>query len=660
MLKVLKILLAVLLASLAFAPATAQVLINEIMYDPAQSDYYNEWIEILNSGNSSADLTNWTLCGDLLEPGYVNHTDSELYSNEGLQLAAGQYAVITDGGSGTDVYGNFNVSQDALALHVSASSLCGGLANAGGTLYLNQSNGSAVDTATYEPLCSEGQSLQLINGSWVPANPTPGFANALNESQGDQSNGTNSSLNVVLTVYLEQALVGMEYTKLFKIQIENKDDCSAKDLVFVEYNISMNGTLILAGNFSRELGCSATADTGSWSPNEVGNFTLCGLIVNSTLNETNLEDNQVCGNVSVRPGPLTILEIPTSSSFGSLEQIFIKFETNEYPFDRAKFLVYGHGEKVVADLEGNKIKRYSTCQASTATEINTSINSTYYLYIPFFLYPNCDSAYSDRQYSLAMQVCRPTSSNFTKYIEVQFDLDIQGKSATLCPTKPKSSGGSGGAGPAAQPTEQLPTPPPATGLLTVKILEAPKNISAGGRLAIVAEVTNPNSPLNGQIYSYVYSGSKLASAGGWLANAQNLSMEAGTTKKIELANDIKPDAQLATHTLKVRLKADDLKIDAVQEIEVVAGSSLEITEEENTLNLNGDEHENSAVDISAAGSEKAKKVESMLTNPKTELYASKSNRNFKFGLALFAIAAAVLVLLALKSKIYNKVKKKAS
>ena len=80
------------------------VIINEIMYNPAQEDNFNEWIEIYNEGGSNIDLTGWNLCGEEILAGYVKYNAQPVANNQGLILLAGSYAVITDGGSGTEVY----------------------------------------------------------------------------------------------------------------------------------------------------------------------------------------------------------------------------------------------------------------------------------------------------------------------------------------------------------------------------------------------------------------------------------------------------------------------------------------------------------------------------------------------------------------------------
>ena len=43
-----------------FKIAFADVLINEVLYDPAGSDGGGEWIELCNSGTETIDISGWT------------------------------------------------------------------------------------------------------------------------------------------------------------------------------------------------------------------------------------------------------------------------------------------------------------------------------------------------------------------------------------------------------------------------------------------------------------------------------------------------------------------------------------------------------------------------------------------------------------------------
>jgi hypothetical protein len=174
-----------------FRLAFASLIFNEIMYDPIQDDSYNEWIELYNTDpNNSINLTNLSICGtistDKIEGGYIEKGAMTASNNSGMILPAGGYAILTDGGSGTQVYDNFSIPSGTLALHVDGSSICGGLPNTpaspGKTISLF---GPSSDSVTYPAPTSpsEGKSYQKQpDNSWILAAPTPGVVNAISDT----------------------------------------------------------------------------------------------------------------------------------------------------------------------------------------------------------------------------------------------------------------------------------------------------------------------------------------------------------------------------------------------------------------------------------------------------------------------------------------------
>ncbi len=164
-------------------PDDLKPIINEIMYHPTQNDNYNEWVEIFNPSNKDFDLTDWSLCGKNLLEGYIDHLDALEKSKQGYTLKPNSFAIITDGGTGTDVYANFNVA-DSLAFHVDASSLCGQLSNSGKTITLENPIGQLVDSVDYtsEFANGNGKTLELGAGGWtesVSDSGTPGKENGV-------------------------------------------------------------------------------------------------------------------------------------------------------------------------------------------------------------------------------------------------------------------------------------------------------------------------------------------------------------------------------------------------------------------------------------------------------------------------------------------------
>jgi len=193
--------IAVLLVLSAIA-VSADVVINEVMYNPTADqggNDYGEWIEIHNIGSTSVDMSSWKLCGDSLKKGYIAHNDSNIYLNTSFILASGQYALITDGGSGTDVYNNLTVDSSALALHVTPSTLCnGGLSTSGEVI--NVTNATYATFFDYTPYISlangDGKTLERYNfvlDNWNESkavNGTPGTRNSIYDDQKPIANFT--------------------------------------------------------------------------------------------------------------------------------------------------------------------------------------------------------------------------------------------------------------------------------------------------------------------------------------------------------------------------------------------------------------------------------------------------------------------------------------
>ena len=172
-------------------------------------------------------------------------------NNQGLILLAGSYAVITDGGSGTEVYSNFAVDGSSLALHINAASLCNGaLTNSGKTIILENNNNITINSVTYNPLMGangDGNSLQLCGGVWTDNSPTPGSLNlcSTNQTQTNQTqNQTQATTNTTTLNETSSPTIGVNYSEKvalnqefsFKIKLINFDE----DIYDVKIDILSN------------------------------------------------------------------------------------------------------------------------------------------------------------------------------------------------------------------------------------------------------------------------------------------------------------------------------------------------------------------------------------------------------------------------------------
>src|ERR1035437_4243734 len=83
--KIILFLAVIFLFSVSHA-ARAEMVINEIMYDPSGTDTNREWVEVYNSGGSAVDLSQWFFFSD--------NTKHSLTPKTSSSLATGEYAVI--------------------------------------------------------------------------------------------------------------------------------------------------------------------------------------------------------------------------------------------------------------------------------------------------------------------------------------------------------------------------------------------------------------------------------------------------------------------------------------------------------------------------------------------------------------------------------------
>lgn len=206
----------------------ANVYISEIMYDLEGTDTDREWIEIHNNSDVDIDLSSYFL--------YENNTAHKITGGEIIK--AGDYAVIVDD------LDKFYSDWPSFKGYVFDSAFS--LSNAGEELILLNQQKTDIDTVFYEPsmgALGTGNSLQYLNGFFVPGLPTPGLENVTEpeneieelETDNDFSNETES----------ESVHSGQNDLSDFKPQIKVKTGIGRNRIVTintpVEFNVYKSG-----------------------------------------------------------------------------------------------------------------------------------------------------------------------------------------------------------------------------------------------------------------------------------------------------------------------------------------------------------------------------------------------------------------------------------
>lgn len=157
----LSLLLALSTLLLLSCTTTAQTIqINELMYNPTTPDATTEWIELYNAGNTTVNLTNWTI---------TDNQDTDIiqayHPNTTTLLQPYHYAILTD--KDTTLYtANHSIPADTLLLTVDDNTLCGyGLNNEAEILILKNRTNHTISNLEY------GEDSQLIAGYPTPTTP---------------------------------------------------------------------------------------------------------------------------------------------------------------------------------------------------------------------------------------------------------------------------------------------------------------------------------------------------------------------------------------------------------------------------------------------------------------------------------------------------------
>jgi len=156
----------------------ATIVINEIMYDPQGTDASSggEWIEVKNVGSSPIDLSDWVF--------FENKTNHKITALGSSEIPVGGFAVIIPKNN-SNVFLNYFTDFSGQLFEASFS------LNNGEILSMkNDADAEEVGVVEYTSewgAKNDGNSLNLVNGVWISASPTPGQTNNSTTSSEDVS-----------------------------------------------------------------------------------------------------------------------------------------------------------------------------------------------------------------------------------------------------------------------------------------------------------------------------------------------------------------------------------------------------------------------------------------------------------------------------------------
>jgi len=166
--------------------ASANLIFTEVAYDLAGSDTDREWVEILNTGSDTVDLTGYKFNDG------ANHVLNPPPENGGqgsFSVGSGEYFILSgDADTFVSEYPSFSGTVIDTVMS---------LANTGDTLKIINPEGDVVSELVYlsdDGGAGDGSTLSFIDGGWQSGSPSPGLASiSFNNSNDENINDDVSS-----------------------------------------------------------------------------------------------------------------------------------------------------------------------------------------------------------------------------------------------------------------------------------------------------------------------------------------------------------------------------------------------------------------------------------------------------------------------------------
>lgn len=201
-----------------------------------------------------------------------------------------------------------------------------------------------------------------------------------------------SSNGLKLTVYLSNiTYVGTTYTSLFKI--ENLDHVSGTTdhiNLTIGYNITLNNSIIKQDSLLvTDLNSYKTSNTGLFTPNKPGNYTITGWIISSTVIDTNKNDDitsKIIESIDTSVTQCNIFINITTDKLIYDESESVKF-SNELNNESYPFVIEYWIEDFFGKIYKSKYNTTNTDQKSWKTDIDEQDRI---LFIKSVLYPKCN------------------------------------------------------------------------------------------------------------------------------------------------------------------------------------------------------------------------------------------------------------------------------
>ena len=565
--RILLITILILLSKITFA----NVIINEIMYNPNQcSDNDCEWIEIYNNGNEIIDLSSWL----------INDNDFD-----NINISPSEYIVIakelidgddTDNESFEYYWGNSDKVWNSTDANYTAIDGSFSLVNFGGTI--NITNGSYTILINYSNdwgADGDGYTLEKINpdgtnekSNWAVSlvvNGTPGYQNSI------YGTGEIDYSQIEVTEFLpdpegydDAPMPGGEWIELYNptnIAMDLKwmffKDLFGHFLYITDTTVSST-TIISPKSYLVVYNNGKSGFLNKEGAEILSFYDKSGNLIENVSFIDPVEGNSYAfvedigwQHTKPTPGEENINYSSVKDSYFDIIDVFdlgsddiakfgqtIRVKANIYKGDDTKNVV----RVWIADKD-EKISKESKISIFTKF-------TDYTLAVPVQLKPNCNEEYDDGDYKIFIGWTSESSSHDS------FPLEVEEITNSLCKTIKVEKKAS-------------------SGKFSYEIIEMPLEINVGKKFNLMVRLDNNDEvdiPI--KIWSYVFRGPKSYS-GDREENKKEFVLKKRSSDIVDLSNII-PEADPGDYRLKVVINKDNQKTnkEITEDIKIVS-SNLE-------------------------------------------------------------------------------------
>ncbi|MBR9691253.1 lamin tail domain-containing protein [Candidatus Woesearchaeota archaeon] len=512
----------------------ADVVINEIMYNPSGDEYDFEYIELFSE--EEENVSGWYFEG-------IDFTFPENISIDGYLVVAN---TLEDEGEDNDFSDRYPGVECDFEYK-------GTLLNSGETIILRDGEEDIIDVVSYDDWVEENHSLERVDIRGYSSSPENWAESSAGGSPGEEnsvslSNGCDWMVEIVIN---ESASDDPEWQiKAFKINGEGKANITIQHWIEDSY-----GEVVKEYSDRNIENALSQSTSSKYSPalaEGEGYFIKANITSISCMDKASSnnfvselifvrgEEGSYSSNSSIHLQDVA----PAKAEFGGV----VKVKVDVYRGDTGKYAVYAYIEK-----DGKKISEKSTMHIKTKF-INYSMT------IPVQLKSNCNGKIKDGGYNVVVEGLGVSDSE---------EIKIEGIDDSLCKGGSSSSseveGDSGN-----HPLKKF----------EYEIVAKPDEIKIGEDVEIEVKLTNnDDEDYDIEIWSYVYRGNKCYS-GEREKNKETKILKARNSEIVKLKNRLE-EMKPGEYNLKVKIRKNSQKTtkDITETLEIIEEVE-EITEDE--------------------------------------------------------------------------------